>query len=153
MEPPKHIQIWWLSNLSLWPGPLPKTALTYPTAYLTSPPGCLIDGSQTPPPSQLLPALLVFPLNSWWPHFSSHPVLKLWSHPQLHSSSSFKKKNKKQIHVHPQDLRALLWNFSSSWPCLTSYNTSTLVQMAVISPFALYSLSWAQRTLLKWSQI
>ena len=93
--------------------------------------------------------------------FSSRPVLKLWNHPQLHSSSSsfFKKTNKqtnkqkKQIHVHPQDLRALLWNFSSSWPCLISYNTTTLVQMAVISPFALYSLSWAQRTLLKWSQI
>ena len=49
--------------------------------------------------------------------FSSRPVLKLWNNPQLHSSSSssfFFFKKKKQIHVHPQDLRALLWNFSSS---------------------------------------
>lgn len=51
-----------------------------------------------------------------------------------------------------KDLWALLWNISRSWPCLTSYNTTTLVQTAVISPPAPYSLSWAQVTLLKWSR-
>ena len=90
------------------------------------------------------------------PHFMMTPLFQLPSPKALESSSTsfFKKpKTKKQIHVHPQDLRALLWIFSSSWPCLTSYNTTGLVQMTVISPFALYSLSWAQKTLLKWSQI